>query len=224
MKIIIQCAGEKTHNAGCLQTHDKKKILFVAQPNIAENTNGYIYKTPNDLTENKTTWIQELCEYNQNNNNYLNLLPAYKLYDNEIYRKLVTKYGIENVYILSAGWGLINANFLTPNYNITFSKAKNVNKEFKRNKKDSYNDLCQIPLNLTEDLIFLGGIDYQPLFDKLTTGYQGKRIVFYNSINLPKIKKCKFIKFETTQRTNWQYTCAKQLINGTINARNKLSA
>ena len=216
MKIIIQCAGEKTHNAGCLQTPDQKKILFVAQPNIAKNTNGYIYKTPNDLTENNTTWVQELCKYNQNNNNYLNLLPAYRLYDNEIYGNLVTKYGIENVYILSAGWGLINANFLTPNYNITFSKAKNVNKEFRRNKKDFYTDLCQIPLNLTEDLIFFGGIDYQPLFDKLTTGYKGKRIVFYNSINLPKINNCKFIKFETTQRTNWQYTCAKQLINGTI--------
>ena len=157
-----------------------------------------------------------MCKYNDINDNYLNLKPAYKLYDNEIYRNLVIRYGIGNIYILSAGWGLINADFLTPNYNITFSKSKNINEEFRRNKKDIYNDLCQISLDLTEDLIFLGGIDYQPLFDKLTKEYKGRRIVFYNSINIPKINNCKFIKFETTQRTNWQYACAKQLITGAI--------
>lgn len=161
-----------------------------------------------------------MCQYNDNNDNYLRLQPAYKLYDNEIYRSLVTKYGIERIYILSAGWGIIRSDFLTPNYNITFSKSKNVNKEFRRNQKDIYNDLCQISLDSTEDLIFLGGIDYQPLFNKLTKNYKGRRIIFYNSVNLPKITNCKFVKFETTQRTNWQYTCAKQLITGIIKIQN----
>ena len=35
--------------------------------------------------------------------------------------QLVEIFGIDNVYILSAGWGLIRASFLTPNYDITFS-------------------------------------------------------------------------------------------------------
>jgi hypothetical protein len=35
--------------------------------------------------------------------------------------RLVEKFGIEKVFILSAGWGLIRADFLTPNYDITFS-------------------------------------------------------------------------------------------------------
>lgn len=216
MKIVIQCAGEKKSNAGCLKTTDNRNILFVAQSYLSASNKDYVYKSPNDLTEKGTTWMDELINYNKQNNNYLNLLPAFELYKNSIYRDLVKKYGAENIFILSAGWGLIRADFLTPKYNITFSNSKNVNIEFKRNKKDIYNDLCLIPLDLTDDLIFLGGIDYQHLFNKLTTNYKGKRIVFYNSINYPNLKNCEIIKFNTTQKTNWHYTCAKKLIAGDI--------
>ena len=38
-----------------------------------------------------------------------------------VYRELVHALGAENVFILSAGWGLLSADFLTPNYDITFS-------------------------------------------------------------------------------------------------------
>jgi hypothetical protein len=35
----------------------------------------------------------------------------------------VDRFGLENVYVLSASWGLIRADFLTPYYDITFSSS-----------------------------------------------------------------------------------------------------
>lgn len=216
MKLIIQCAGGKKKTAGCLKTTDNQNILFVGNPNIAKETGDYVYHSPKDITDNNITWSRELSNYNNQDTNYLNLLPAYELYNNSIYKKLVGKFGIKNVFILSAGWGLIRADFLTPNYNITFSNGKKIKAEFKRDKKENYPDLCHVPLDSTDDLLFLGGINYQPLFDKLTSSYRGKRIVFYSSANLPKLKHCSFVKFETKQRTNWHYSCAQKLLDGSL--------
>jgi hypothetical protein len=55
----------------------------------------------------------------------------------------VKQFGIENTFILSAGWGLIDATFLTPAYDITFSaKADNF---VRRRKRDAFYDLCLLP-------------------------------------------------------------------------------
>ena len=63
--------------------------------------------------------------------NRFGLLPAWRLYRNPTYGILAEHWGLDHLYILSAGWGLIPANFLTPNYDITFSAAQNVQR-FKR--------------------------------------------------------------------------------------------
>jgi hypothetical protein len=61
-----------------------------------------------------------LQEYNAlPGNNPLGLYPAWRLYENRSYEGLVDRFGVDNLYILSAGWGLISAAFLTPNYDIT---------------------------------------------------------------------------------------------------------
>jgi hypothetical protein len=63
-----------------------------------------------------------LIDYNENpGSNQLGLYPAFELYKNDIYRKLVDCFGIDKTFILSAGWGLIRASFLTPWYDITFT-------------------------------------------------------------------------------------------------------
>ena len=215
MKIVIQCASGKKPDAGSF-IEGGEKIIFVAKPSLASGNSCYIYRSPNDIASDGSTYIEKLTQYNRQGNNPFNLLPAYKLYTNDVYRALVNKYGIMNIYILSAGWGLIRADFLTPRYNITFSTANNVNPEFRRKKSDAYNDLCHLPLNSTENIVFIGGQGYQSYFDRLTQNYYGNRIVFYNSKKIPSMKKCMFIKYETTQRTNWHYSCAKQLIAGQI--------
>jgi len=49
--------------------------------------------------------------------------PAHELYDNRTHGRLVERFGLGNVYILSAGWGLLGAGFLTPYYDITYSQS-----------------------------------------------------------------------------------------------------
>lgn len=48
------------------------------------------------------------------------------------------KFGLDNVMILSAGWGLIPAQFLTPRYDITFSAS--AEPYVRRRKNQAYED------------------------------------------------------------------------------------
>jgi hypothetical protein len=82
---------------------------------------------------------------------------------------------------LSAGWGLITADFLTPYYDITFSKNPKVPKFKRRNKSDTYHDFHLLPQDKDDHVVFFGGKDYLPLFCELTAGIRGARTVFYNS-------------------------------------------
>jgi hypothetical protein len=69
-----------------------------------------------------TSWWPALRTYNrQPRDNPLGLYPAYRLYENRTYERLADRFGLLKLYILSAGWDLIAANFLTPYYDITFS-------------------------------------------------------------------------------------------------------
>ena len=84
-----------------------------------------------------------LVRYNEApGNNPLSLLPAFELYERDTYRALVKRFGIDKAYILSAGWGLIPASFLTPCYDVTF--AANADDWKRRRKRDAYNDLSML--------------------------------------------------------------------------------
>ncbi|NMW20525.1 MAG: hypothetical protein HKK67_02595 [Chlorobiaceae bacterium] len=219
MKIVIQCAGTKKQqqpNAG-FYTADHQLVKFVADPKKAPKSEHIFYAHPDDISDNQQTWRERLLEYNKSaEKNLFHLFPAYQLYDHKVYQALVKRFGIEKVFILSAGWGLIAADFLIPDYDITFSNAKNVESYAQRKKKDRYDDLCQI-VNDGEDIIFVGGKDYQPLFKKLTADLSGLKKIFYNATQTPVAERgyC-FERFITTQKTNWQYTCAQALIDGKI--------
>jgi len=213
MKIIIQCAGSKNTNAGYFKTKEGKPIKFVAAPNQCNHEEGFIYQHPDDFSERGISWKEELLEYNIKNENNYNLLPAYKLYKNNIYRALVEKFGVENIFILSAGWGLIRSDFLMPVYNITFSSSR---KCIKRYIKDSWHDLNMLP-NSSDNVIFLGGKNYLQMFNDITKNYKGKRIVFYNSDIKPHLNNnCEIIRFNTMRKTNWHYECAEKLITGEL--------
>ena len=126
------------------------------------------------------TWRDKLLAYNANpGNNPLGLLPAFELYENDIYRVLVKKFGIENTYILPAGWGLINAAFLTPSYDITFSaQAPNC---VRRRKWDVFCDLSLIPANTAEQIVCFGSERVRaPIrrFDKRSKGGEDRVLQF----------------------------------------------
>jgi hypothetical protein len=192
----------------------------VAHSENAPKDNEF-YARPDDDTGEGKSWREMLLEYNRESyGNPLRLLPAYRLYENPVYERLVDKFGIENVYILSAGWGLIRSDFLTPDYDITFSASARGDDAYKRRRKgDPYNDFCMLREETEDEVIFFGGKDYVPLFCALTKGVKGQRKVFHSSGQAPEAPGCIPVKFETSTRTNWHYECARAYLDGQLLVR-----
>lgn len=219
MKVVIQCAGTKNpmQSGSGFVTASGKSVQFVADPGLAPSNEIHAYVHPDDSSDGSQTWRERLIHYNETSAaNPLQLLPAYKLYGNRVYENLVKEFGVKQVFILSAGWGLIAADFLTPHYDITFSKAKNVKPQCHRKKQDAYADLCHLPDD-GDEIIFLGGKDYFPLFSQLTTPLKGKKKVFYNSNFGPALTPGFWSeRFNSPRKTNWHYSCAQALIDKEI--------
>ena len=215
MIVVIQCAAKKKPGAGHLCRRDGQPVLFVADPDSAPTTAANAYARPDDTSDTGVSWRAQLVGYNNEpESNPLDLVPAWQLYENRTYARLVDAYGLESVYILSAGWGLIASDFLTPVYDITFSPSADSYK--RRRKKDRYDDLHMLPADTTEPIVFFGGKDYVQLFCSLTGSAKGQRFLFYNSANAPDAPGCTLKRFNTTTRTNWHYECASAFINGAI--------
>jgi hypothetical protein len=218
MKVIIQCAATKQPGAGSFRLSDEQPVLFVARPDLAPD-DGHVYARPDDQSDDGRTWPARLISFNRDpKTNHLSLLPAYRLYADDAYRRLVDRFGVNHVFILSAGWGLIPASFLTPNYDITFSGSPAVRRApwKRRRKRDRYGDFAILPDDGAVTL-FLGGKDYVPLFCGLVRNLKGAKTVFFNSahpLDLP--PGFRAVRFETTTRTNWHYECASALIAGDI--------
>jgi hypothetical protein len=135
-------------------------------------------------------------------------------YENDTYRHLVRQHGVDKVYILSAGWGLIGAEFLTPMYDITFSATADSYKI--RRKRHQNSDLCLLPADTDDDIVFFGGKDYTPLFCSLTRPMRTRKTIFYNSQSPPEAPGCVLERFATPMRTNWHYECARAFLAGKI--------
>ena len=215
MIVVIQCAASKKPDAGLLQRHGGQKVLFVADPENAPADTPYFYARPDDRGDTGNSWRTELLSYNDApGNNPLGLLPAWQLYENETYELLAERYGIDHLYILSAGWGLITADFLTPRYDITFSAQADGYK--RRRKKDRHDDLRMLPVDTEEPVVFFVSKEYVRLACELTKGTKGPRYLFYSSKTVPNAPGCILRKYDTRTRTNWQYECAKAFMDGRI--------
>ena len=144
MIVVMQCAGSKRENAGSLKTKAGQPVSFVTHPEFAPVSAKCVYARPDDISDNGVTWREQLVSYNGNPGiNSLGLLPAFELYENAIYRALANRNGVPKTYILSAGWGLIPASFLTPSYDITFSSHAET--YVRRRERDPFQDLAMIP-------------------------------------------------------------------------------
>jgi hypothetical protein len=214
MKIIIQCAGDKQPSQNYKGFHQDGQYIkkFLAHPNADHLHCAH----PDFECTNGVTWRDTLAQYNQQNgfNNPQHLSQAYELYRPAAYSNLVAEFGVKNVYILSAGWGLIRADYLIPDYDITFSA--NAEPHQRRRSNDYYNDFNHLAGN-TEPLIFLGGISYQPLLFQLTQQLDCDiRLVFRAAKTpaLPKNAKARYMTryFDTPQLINWHYAAGNALI------------
>lgn len=215
MIVVIQCAARKAADAGHLRTQDGRKVMFVANPDHAPRDGDCIYARPDDTADTGTSWRTVLRQYNENpGDNRLGLLPAWRLYRNPTYEILAEHCGLDRLYILSAGWGLIRADFLTPNYDITFSTAQNVLRFQRRRRHDNYRDFRMLPSDASELILFFGGRDYIQLFCTLTADSASQRTVFYAGKE-PAAPGCRVRRFGKPY-TNWHYQCAKVYVDENI--------
>ena len=114
MIVVIQCAATKRSDAGHFQSADGKSVIFVADPRSAPASDDCVYVRPDDHAQNGVTWRDLLLSYNRTGQNPLGLYPAYRLYENHTYQQLADRFGLDKLYILSAGWGLIVARATRP--------------------------------------------------------------------------------------------------------------
>lgn len=218
MLIVIQCAKKKSRQAAFLRSNEDKPVCFVADPVAAPRDNDRLYARPDDPADADKSWRAKLLRYNAEykarGTNQNKLLMAYKLYEHQIYTRLADKFGVDQVYILSAGWGLIRADFLTPYYDITFSAG--AERWERRRPTDVYDDFSMMEAGLDDQVVFFGGKDYVPLFCKLTESIKATKTVFYNSDSLPRTPGCKLQRYHTATKTNWHYKCASDFIEGKV--------
>lgn len=188
--------------------------MFVAKPDAAPAGASELYARPDDVSDTGKSWRTVLQEYNAApGNNPLGLLPAWQLYKNPAYKILADHCGKDRLYILSAGWGLVRADFLTPNYDITFSKGGHVEPFKRRGRRETFEDFG-LASGVEEAIVFFGGRDYIPLFCRLTASAKGHRTIFYagSAIGAPGCT----LRRVGDPFTNWHYQCARAYVQGRL--------
>ena len=100
---------------------------------------------------------------------------------------------------------------VTPQYDITFSRAANVERYSRRGHRDPYEDFA-LPAGTEDPVVFVGGRDYIPLFCRLTANAKGPRTVFYAGSEIA-APGCRLERFGDPF-TNWHYQCARALVQG----------
>ena len=69
-----------------------------------------------------------------------------------------------------------------------------------------------------DTVMFFGGKDYVSLFYELTKSMRNKKIIFYNSKQIPHLDGYIFKRFETSTKTNWHYECVSAFLQDAIEA------
>jgi hypothetical protein len=194
---------------------DRRPVLFVGDPVLAPADTAVVYARPDDISDDGRTWRARLVEYNQRGNNRLGFFPAWQLYEPGAYRLLVKRFGLDSVFILSAGWGLLPARFLTPAYDITFKPPKKYPWK-RRRPKDLYEDFSLMPDD-GGTILFLGGTEYQALFIRVSSPLRAAKVVYFRSATPPELPDGFTPKrYETAALTNWHYLCARDLAAGKL--------
>jgi hypothetical protein len=215
MKIIISCCDRK--NGEAFQ-HNGNIINFISHKNQLPNGSG-LYFHPDDFIPNENTTWRELIAQQEIRKD---LLPTYELYRPKIYNSLYQTFG-EDLFIFSAGWGIVNAGYKLPKYNITFSRGNNIPFYAVRNYEAGFNDFNQLEnIDVNDKIILIAGKDYVFPFCQLTNHLPNAKIIIYKNAEILKNNpylnhnNFKFFHYVTNRRTNWHYEFADRLINNQI--------
>lgn len=181
-KIIMMCNSGKRINSDLKFPIDSELNYLNHKIKFSATSNHPIHQfKPDDLIPNQIKSWRNYIEENQ----YVDYIPymSYQLYIPR-YAEYVILYEIlferfkENLYILSAGWGLVNATYRLPEYDITFSNSKN-NYNQRKYKDNSFYDYNQLNLESDEDIVFIGSDSYIKSFLNLTIGTRNRKIIYH---------------------------------------------
>lgn len=190
----------------------------VSDPARAPCRAGVIHAHPDGPSDIPgRTWRDRVVDLNRANTAETGLLTAGALYTPAAYASLIRFVGSERLYILSAGWGLVRADFRLPDYDITFSASADAHR--RRRRTQAFADFNHLAGQPAEDTLFLGGKDYLPLFLRLTASVPGRRGLYYNAATPPHAPGCAVWRYVTPQRTNWHYRCAADIVRGALHPR-----
>lgn len=216
MIIAIQCASTKSPDAGYLHTGEGQSVAFVANPELAPPDGSVLWAHPDGPSDLAgVSWRQHLVDLGPDEAKARGLLPAYQLYAPGAYRRLVDFLGKEQVYVLSAGWGLVRADYPLPAYDITFSAQADAYK--RRRSRDVYRDFMQVQPGQPGPLVFLGGKDYLPLFRSLARNLPMPKVVMFRSDPADTAARPReeggwtYVPFPTDRKTNWHYAAVGAL-------------
>jgi hypothetical protein len=216
IKIVIQCAGSKHEEAGMLTTVSEEKVLFAAHP---ERYTGQdkCYR-PDDIREGTGfTWREYLESYNRQGSNPNHLFRAGELYKPPIYRALISKFDATNVFILSAGWGLVRSDYLIPYYDITFSNQGEPSaKRCTSDRFEDFNQLSIVDIHPDETIYFFGGQSYLSLYCSMTQSISARKVIYHSHSASIQIQGYESIPSPFPGSTNWHYKCAEGFISGSI--------
>jgi hypothetical protein len=224
MIIVIQCANRKVANAPTL-TLNGNAVHFVVKPRDEQKD-----KRPWDqIPGSDKTWIDCVKAYNETGGaipgEYIKLnigtedgrqlMQCGNLYKHPVYSELMAACGLRNVYILSAGWGLVRADKYIPNYNITFNPSGD------HSVRIGVKDRLQYPF-MSDEIPDNGEINlfisraYVLYWSHLYLGIVQRTVLHWRlGQELPDGQYRTVIKHDCgNQRTNWHYTAARQFIAG----------
>jgi hypothetical protein len=200
-KVVMICSSKK--NVSAFDQFPNVKFKSIVNAENVFHPDGLI---PNS----QKSWREYLIEHQ----NDKNLKKAYKLYSRKEYISLYDKFK-DSLYILSAGWGLVSAEFKLPIYDVTFSsKSGSTNK---RDKGIKFNDFNQLEISDNEDIVFIGSGNYLPLFYSLTFNLPNRKLIFFfgkgNNLPQPMVNQntFKFINFQSLNNRSWYYELANLL-------------
>lgn len=217
MRIVIQCAGKKHESAGRLKDASGVRVAFVAHPEKCAQTESSLryYRPDDEVGAGLGTWREYLARYNQQSLNPDGLFRAAELYKRTVYQALVERYGWQNVFILSAGWGLIRSDFLTPYYDITFSNQGNPwSKRGPRDRFQDFNHLQDNGISPDETVYFFGGKGYLSLYYFLTQSIAARKVIYHSQDSLTHRQGYEYFPYRNF--TNWHYSCAQAFMEDKV--------
>jgi hypothetical protein len=157
--------------------------------------------------------------------NHPDLVPAYSLYHRDIYRDLHNEFG-SHFYILSAGWGIIKADFKIPVYNITYSRDPGFPEHAKRIDNYGWEDFNHLQDDVVKfdpdsEIILFAGSSYVPPFRDMTRSIVSflhrKRIkitIKYKRQTVPQPGDgFKYDYYSTNLNRIWYYKAAEKFLD-----------